>query len=137
MLTTQEAARVFSAIGKCGVTAEEFAKRMSATRKAGKTLLKLSGKKIVIDTKPKETDSKAAIGAKVVYCGHNGYFVADIFHIAGACVVRANGSVTPGNLIRQNVDEEATHIISDFPHPGFWRPDLGVFVVPEDQLEIL
>jgi hypothetical protein len=38
-------------------------------------------------------------------------------------------------------DEEtylnATHHIWDFPNSGFWRPDLGVFVVPGDQVFFL
>jgi len=80
--------------------------------------------------------SKAAVGARVQYCGHDGYFVADIFEVAGANVVRANGPVTPGNLIRpaQQASKPATHWLSDMPSSGFWRPDLGVFVVPENQV---
>ncbi len=81
--------------------------------------------------------SKEAMGARVMYCGHDGYFVADICCVAGANVVRATGAVTPGNLIRpiQQKSEPATHTLLDFPTAGFWRPDLGVFVVPEDQVK--
>jgi hypothetical protein len=78
--------------------------------------------------------SESKIGAKVLYCGHNGWFIADIFKIGNVNVVRANGEVTPGNINRQNLDE-ATHQIEDFPVGGFWRPDIGVFVVPEDQVQ--
>jgi hypothetical protein len=80
--------------------------------------------------------AEAKMGAKVLYCGHDGWFAADIFEVEGANVVRANGPVTPGNLVRPG-SGEATHHLSDFPKAGFWRPDLGVFVVPKDQVEDL
>ena len=76
--------------------------------------------------------SKAKMGAVVQYCGHNGTFIADIFEVAGANVVRANGPVTGGNLMRPA--KGATHHLQDFPVGGFWRPDLGTFVVPENQV---
>lgn len=72
------------------------------------------------------------MGVLVQYCGHDGWFVADIYRIAGANVVRANGAVTPGALTRPATG--ATHHLLDSPVPGFWRPDLGVFVVPEGQV---
>lgn len=72
------------------------------------------------------------MGAKVAYCGHDGFFVADIFLVAGANVVRANGPIDPGNLERPA--DKATHTMLDFPVTGFWRPDLGVFVVPKNQV---
>jgi hypothetical protein len=80
--------------------------------------------------------SKAAIGARVLYCNHSGYFIADIFEVEGVNVVRANGKVTPGNLIRTSPDS-CTHHMTDFPKTGFWRPDLGVFVVPKSQVKAL
>jgi hypothetical protein len=79
--------------------------------------------------------SEAKTGARVQYCGHGGWFIADILKVAGANVVRASGEVTPGNIIRPA--DEATHHLIDFPDTGFWRPDLGVFVVPENQVEEL
>lgn len=86
--------------------------------------------------------SKAAMGARVMYCDHDGYFVADIFlayspQFAGANIVRANGKVNPKNLIRpaRQKSEPPTHTIVDFPVAGFWRPDLGVFVVPKEQVK--
>lgn len=79
--------------------------------------------------------SKAAMGATVCYCGHDGTFIADVFEVAGANVVRANGPITPGNLKRPA--KGATHHLMDFPTAGFWRPDLGVFVVPKAQVEKL
>jgi len=75
---------------------------------------------------------KAKIGAKVVYCGHDGYFIADIFKIGNVNVVRANGKVTPGKLT--GPVDGATHQLMDCPVAGFWRPDLGVFVIPENQV---
>lgn len=79
--------------------------------------------------------SKAAIGARVQYCGHDGTFVADIFEVEGANVVRASEPITAGNL--QRPAKSATHHIVDFPSGGFWRPDLGVFVVPKKQVREL
>jgi hypothetical protein len=38
------------------------------------------------------------------------------------------------NVDRKN-HAQATHHVVDFPSSGFWRPDLGVFVVPEDQVK--
>ena len=78
--------------------------------------------------------SKAKMGAIVQYCGHNGSFVADIFEVAGANVVRANKPVTPANLLRRAVPGEVTHHLVDLPSAGFWRPDIGVFVVPKAQV---
>lgn len=79
--------------------------------------------------------SVAAIGATVQYGGHDATFIADIFEIEGAAVVRANGPVTMQNVHRPA--KGVTHHVLDFPKVGFWRPDLGVFVVPKDQVRIL
>lgn len=78
---------------------------------------------------------KAMIGAKVIYCGHHGYFLADIMKVGSAFVVRANGKVSGDNIVRQDVEAEATHHLTDM-HGGFWRPDLGVFVVPGEGLKL-
>lgn len=77
--------------------------------------------------------SKAMIGAHVKYCNHAGWFAADIFKVGTANVVRANSPVTPDNIRRDEM-ESITHEMRDFPLAGFWRPDLGVFVVPESQV---
>lgn len=77
------------------------------------------------------------VGARVMYCGHDGYFIADIVEVTGACVVRANGPVTPRNLVRNDALGPATHMLIDFPNAGFWRPDLGVFVVPKEQVRLI
>jgi len=79
--------------------------------------------------------SKAKMGATVQYCGHDGTFVADIFKIGNVNVIKANGLVTPGNIRRPA--QKATHHLVDFPSAGFWRPDIGIFVVPQAQLEEL
>ena len=79
--------------------------------------------------------SKARMGAIVQYSGQNGVFVADIFEVAGANVVRANGPVTGFNLTRPA--KHATHHLTDMPVGGFWRPDVGVFVVPKNQVKEL
>lgn len=77
--------------------------------------------------------AKPAMGARVMYCGHRGMFIADIWRIGNVNIVHASQEVTPGNLERSNLDS-ATHHLSDFPKAGFWNPRLGVFVVPEDQV---
>jgi hypothetical protein len=80
--------------------------------------------------------SKAAIGARVQYCGHKGWFVADIHHFNGINVVVAGSMVTPvttDNINRDQMDE-VTHHLSDFPSAGYWNPRRGVFVVPENQV---
>lgn len=79
--------------------------------------------------------SDAAMGARVQYCGHNGWFIADIFRIGDVCVVKANGPVTPGNI--QRPAKDCTHHVSDFPAPGCWMPERGVFVVPHKQVKKL
>lgn len=71
-------------------------------------------------------------GAHVQYCGHDGWFIADIYAIGNVYVVRANGKVTADNLTRPATG--ATHHLVDFPEAGFWRPDIGVFVVPRKQV---
>jgi hypothetical protein len=82
--------------------------------------------------------SKAAVGARILYCNHQGYFIADIFKVEGVNVVRANRKVTPDNLVRDGaLRSECTHHMTDFPIAGFWRPDLGVFVVPKSQVKEL
>lgn len=77
--------------------------------------------------------NKSAVGARVMYCGHNGWFIADIIQVAGACVVRAAQPVDGGMLVRDRSDE-ATHHLADFPTAGYWNPQIGVFVVPSDQV---
>lgn len=77
--------------------------------------------------------SKSYVGANVLFGGHRGHFIADI-HVVGNCnVVRASREVRPDNLDR-TVIRNATHHMSDYPAGGFWRPDLGVFVVPAAQV---
>ena len=75
-------------------------------------------------------------GALVRYCGHDAMFYADIYKIGTANVVRPNGPLTENILIRP-ATKKVTHHMVDFPAVGFWRPELGVFVVPEDQVREL
>lgn len=72
-----------------------------------------------------------------MYCGHNGCFVADIGVVGNVNVIRASGKVSPANLQRGPAVGRATHQMVDFPSAGFWRPDLGVFVVPKAQVKEL
>jgi hypothetical protein len=88
---------------------------------------------------PKETkapDGLGRIGAIVQYCGHDATFVADVITVADAVVIRANGPIKE-NLLTRPADPNATHHVSDFPVGGFWRPDLGVLVVPKDQVTLI
>ena len=79
--------------------------------------------------------SKTKIGAQILYCGHNGTFIADVTEIAGAVVVRAPKPINLGKIDRSPAAvENADYHLSDFPMGGFWRPDLGTFVVPTTQL---
>jgi hypothetical protein len=72
------------------------------------------------------------MGALVQFCGHDGYFVADIHRVGNVNVVKANGAVTPGNITRPA--KGATHHMVDMPTAGYWNPKIGVFVVPEEQV---
>lgn len=87
--------------------------------------------------------SKPAIGALVQFCGHEGFFIADIFEIEGVNVVRANGPIntdsnnkkpTAKNAFVRGDTSKCTHHLEDFPKMGFWKPALGIFVVPKDQV---
>lgn len=82
------------------------------------------------------------VGAKIMYCGHDGWFIADIIHVGNCAVVRGGHEgprfhgIDAGNLIRGR-NEEATHHISDFPGPVFWAPGRAIFVVPRKNLKEL
>lgn len=82
--------------------------------------------------------AKPAIGARVMFCGHNGWFLADIWKVGNVNVVRASGTFGYNaafiDALERESPEEATYQLVDFPEAGFWRPDLGVFVVPEAQV---
>jgi hypothetical protein len=92
------------------------------------------GDQVEVDIQPLEKNHSSTAGVWIKYCGHNGCFIADIVYVSGAVVVRANGPVTPDNI---NRDVEAECHLMDFPFPGFWRPDLGIFVVPKAQLQVM
>lgn len=78
--------------------------------------------------------TKSKTGAIVRFCNHRGVFAADVYVIEGAVIVRASGPVTPANINRsEDAYSAATHWIHDFPKPCFWRPELGLFVVPAEQ----
>ena len=78
--------------------------------------------------------AKSKMGALVLYCGHKACFIADITRVGTANVVRASGPVTMENVNRLEY-AYATHHLVDYPEPCFWRPDLGVFVVPSSQVK--
>jgi hypothetical protein len=70
-------------------------------------------------------------GARVHMLSHGLVFSADLYEVEGAMVVRANGPLTPRNTWRANDDGwmEPTHELLDDHGSGFWREDLGIFVV--------
>lgn len=76
-------------------------------------------------------------GATVHMIPHDLVFQADIFEVAGAVVVRANGPIArninawprSSNFCEHHLP---THELRDDHGRGFWRDDLGVFVVPAD-----
>lgn len=72
------------------------------------------------------------MGAKVMFCGHAGWFMADIFDLGPMNVIKANGPITTDNIIRTNISD-ATHHVSDYPQRGFWCPERGVLVVRKAQ----
>lgn len=79
---------------------------------------------------------KNVCGVSVRYCGHKASFVADITVVGEAVVVRHDGPVTMENVDRsvKSFNAAPFHLM-DFPSAGFWRPDLGVFVVPKSQFK--
>ena len=75
-------------------------------------------------------------GAVVHMIPHDLVFAADLFEVAGAMVVRANNAlVRDKNCFDYsegvNIFGRPTHELLDDHGTGFWREDLGVFVVPK------
>lgn len=76
-------------------------------------------------------------GAVVHMMGHDLVFAADLFVVAGAIVVRANGPIRRDKNampLAQSGDVfgPLTHKLrNDVGCEEFWREDLGVFVVPK------
>lgn len=65
---------------------------------------------------------------------HDLVFMADLYDVAGAMVVRANGPVVRGKNalappLAATIMGSVTHELLDDHGAGFWREDLGVFVV--------
>lgn len=78
-------------------------------------------------------------GATVHMLCHDIVFQADLFKVAGAIVVRPNGPlVRDKNCFARDHGTQIfgmpTHELHDDHGTGFWREDLGVFVVPADLL---
>lgn len=76
-------------------------------------------------------------GATVHMLPHDLVFQADLFAIADAIVVRANGPLVRGdNCWPRSAAfcelHQPTHELHDDHGTGFWREDLGIFVVPKD-----
>jgi hypothetical protein len=83
------------------------------------------------------------VGAIVHMLPHDLVFAADLWRVAGAVIVRASGPVLHGSRVcwprtsqvcREN---PPTHELSDNLAEEFWKPEIGVFVVPEDKLKVL
>jgi hypothetical protein len=74
-------------------------------------------------------------GARIQYCGHKAVFSADVYPVGSAVVIRALGPISETYLDRTPTSYGAAdYHLTDTPEIGFWRPDLGVFVVPKAQL---
>ena len=78
--------------------------------------------------------AKAAMGARVMFCGHAGWFVADIFEVGNVNVVKSAGGAVAGDMLVRERGDEATHHLMDFPTAGAWIANRGVFVVPTAQV---
>ena len=76
---------------------------------------------------------KMTMGANVLFCGHAGYFIADVYNMGSVVAIKASAPVNASNIHRHNEFGPATHHVLDFPTPGLWAPDRGVFVVPKKQ----
>jgi hypothetical protein len=69
-------------------------------------------------------------------------FHADLFEVGGAMVVRANGPIVRDENAWPRsapfcANHLPTHELLDDHGTGFWREDLGVFVVSKDLLRSL
>lgn len=72
------------------------------------------------------------VGAVVQYCGHDATFVADIYVHDGVAVIHAGSAPIDDGLERPA--RNPTHHVSDFPKAIFWKPRIGVLVVPASQV---
>lgn len=78
-------------------------------------------------------------GATVHMVPHDIVFQADLYEVGGAMVVRANGPIVHGvNAWPRSAKfcehHQPTHELLDDHGTGFWREDMGVFVVTPDLL---
>lgn len=69
-------------------------------------------------------------GAIVYFMNYDVVAPADIYQVGNARVVRT--PQTLGEYQNAPLDLKPTHAIHSTGIVEFWRPDLGVFVVPED-----
>lgn len=81
-------------------------------------------------------------GATVHMVPHDIVFHADLFEVGGAMVIRANGPIVHGGNAWPRSAKFCehhlpTHELLDDHGTGFWREDLGVFVVTPDLLRVL
>jgi hypothetical protein len=74
-------------------------------------------------------------GAVIHLLAHDLIFHADLYEIEGAIVVRANGPLERDhNCWQKGHQDHPDYELHDTPFAGFWRDDLGLFVVPADQV---
>jgi hypothetical protein len=74
--------------------------------------------------------------AVIQYGGHNASFHADLIRVGNCVVVRASDSLDKRGVLTRPA-RDCTHYLSDYPGQVFWRPDLGVFVVPHKNLTLI
>jgi hypothetical protein len=80
----------------------------------------------------KQKVMKVDHGVRVIYCGHNGWFIADVYWWGDTCLVHTDGPVSGSSLNRPAVD--CDYQLSDSPVAGFWNPQKGIFMVPKSQM---
>lgn len=84
--------------------------------------------------------AKSRVGARVQYCAHNAYFVADIHTLGEYNIVvgnvKPNGGldlIFPSDEVRHGFTKP-THHLTDMPPGGYFNDRRGIFVVPKSQV---
>jgi hypothetical protein len=113
------------------------AERAESTKKGMKAAAERKKRKTLADLRPDEDPGPTLMGAKVMFCGHNGWFVADLIRVGTAVAVRSAIAPLDGGTIIRGRNDEATHHVVDSPGPIAWWADHGILVVPATHVIIL
>lgn len=68
---------------------------------------------------------------RVMFCGHQGWFLAEVIVTRDAIVVIAEKPVRPDKLVRTELESATWHISDEFPGQ-YWSPTNGRFVLNRD-----